>query len=155
MGNLGARLGGTEKEQCRERKKSKWSSIFMKGVCGCGRRSPPILVAVLVNPAEKIHIKFVKLCMITQHKLTAILLGYNAQKSLTSLLATSVRIASAPETSDRAMQPKTTPPTPRVSKKMTLKVVFSLQVFFLSAAPPGGPPQPNSQAAHGSGGQRR
>ena len=46
MGNLGARLGGTEKEQCRERKTSKRSSVFMKGVCGCGRRSPPILVGV-------------------------------------------------------------------------------------------------------------
>ena len=25
----------------------------MKGVCGCGRRSPPILVAVRVNPGKK------------------------------------------------------------------------------------------------------
>ena len=65
MGNLGARLGGTEKEQCRERKEWKRSSVFMKGVCGCGRRSPLILVAVRVDPAKKIHIKFVKLCMIT------------------------------------------------------------------------------------------
>ena len=40
----------------------------MNGVCGCGRRSPPILVAVRVNPAKKIHIKFVKLCMITHTK---------------------------------------------------------------------------------------
>ena len=61
-------------EAKREKKKTKRSSIFMKGVCGCGRRSPPILVAVRVNPAKKIHIKFVKLCVITQHKLTAILL---------------------------------------------------------------------------------
>ena len=74
MGNLGARLGGTEKEQCRERKKSKRSSVFMKGVCGCGRRSPLILVAVRVNPAKKIHIKFVKIVHDYTHKLTAILL---------------------------------------------------------------------------------
>ena len=73
MGNLGARLGDTEKEQCREGKGWKRSSVYMKGVCGCERRSPPILVAVRVNPAKKIHIKFVKLCMITQKKLTAIL----------------------------------------------------------------------------------
>ena len=74
MGNLGARLGGTEKEQCRETKEWKRSSVFMNGVCGCGRRFPPILVAVRANPAKKIHIEFVKLCMITQHKLIAILL---------------------------------------------------------------------------------
>ena len=80
MGNLGARLGDTEKEQCRERKESKWSSVFMKGVCGCGRRSPPILVAARVNPAKKIHIEFVKLCMITKHKLTAILLDKKDKK---------------------------------------------------------------------------
>ena len=59
-GQFGCKTGGTEKEQCRERKESKRSSVFMKGVCGCGRRSPPILVAVRVNSAKKIHIKFVK-----------------------------------------------------------------------------------------------
>ena len=80
MGGLGARLGGTEKEQCRERKTSKRSSVFMKGVCGCGRRSPLILVAVRVDPAKKIHIKFGKLWMITQHKLTAILLDIMDKK---------------------------------------------------------------------------
>ena len=64
-GQFGCYTGCTEKEQCRERKESKWSSVFMKGVCVCGRRSPPILVAVRVNPAKKIHIKFEKLCMIT------------------------------------------------------------------------------------------
>ena len=127
----------------------------MKGVCGCGRRSPPILVAVRVNPAKKIHIKFVKLCMITQHKLTAILLENNAQKSLISLLAMSVRTTSAPQTSDRAMQPQTKPPSPRVSKKRTLKVVFSLQLFCLFAAPPGSPPQPKSCAARLCGGHNR
>ena len=67
----------------------------------------------------------------------------------------SVRITSAPETSDRAMQPKTTPPSPRRSKKRTLKVVFSLQLFCLSAAPPGSLPQPKSCAAHLCGGHNR
>ena len=76
-------------------------------------------------------------------------------KSLRSLCATSVRITSAPETSDRAIQPQTKPPSPRVSKIRTLKVVFSLQLFCLFAAPPGGPPQPNSSAALGSGGHNR
>ena len=52
---IGCKTGGTEKEQCRERKESKRSSVFMKGVCGCGRRSPPILVAVRVNPAKNTH----------------------------------------------------------------------------------------------------
>ena len=64
-GQFGCYTGCTEKEQCRERKESKWSSVFMKGVCVCGRRSPPILVAVRVNPAKKIHIDIVKLWMIT------------------------------------------------------------------------------------------
>ena len=155
MGNLGATLGGTEKEQCRERKEWKRSSVFMKGVCGCGRRSPPILVAVRVNPAKKIHIKFVKLCMITHTQTDSYFVKKYTQKSLCLLLSTSVRITSAPETSDRAMQPQTKPPRPRVSKKWTLKVVFSLQLLCLFAALPGGPPQPNSRAAHGSGGQRR
>ena len=40
-----------------------------------------------------------------------------------------MRITSAPETSDRPMQPQTKPPSNRVSKKRTLKVVFSLQLF--------------------------
>ena len=70
-------------------------------------------------------------------------------------MATSVRITSAPETSDRAMQPQTKPPRPRVSKKRTLKVVFSLQLFCLSAAPPGSPPEPKSCAARLSGGHNR
>ena len=48
-----------------------------------------------------------------------------------------MRITSAPETPDRAMQTQTKPPTPQVSKKRTLKVVFSLQLFCLFAAPPG------------------
>ena len=77
------------------------------------------------------------------------------KKSLSSLWATSVRITSAPETSDRAMQPQTKPPRPRVSKKWTLKVVFSLQLFCLSAAPPGSLPQPKSCAARLCGGQNR
>ena len=71
------------------------------------------------------------------------------------LLATSVRITSAPETSDRAMQSKTTLPSPRVSKKRTLKVVFSLQLFCLFAAPPGSPPQSKSCAARLCGGHNR
>ena len=54
QGRFGCKTGGTEKEQCRERKEWKRSSVFMKGVCGCGRRSPPILVAVRVNPGKKI-----------------------------------------------------------------------------------------------------
>ena len=70
-------------------------------------------------------------------------------------MSTSVRITSAPETSDRSMQPKTKPPSPRNSKKKILKVVFSLQLFCLSAAPPGSLPQPKSCAAFLCGGQNR
>ena len=80
MGNLGARLGDTEKEQCRERKESKRSSVYMKGVCGCGMKSPPILVAVRVDPAKKIHIKFVKLCTIIHTTQIAILLDKMQKK---------------------------------------------------------------------------
>ena len=72
-----------------------------------------------------------------------------------SLWATSVRVTSAPEASDRAIQPQTTLPSPRLSKKRTLKVVFSLQLFCLFAAPPGSPPQPKSWAARLSSGHSR
>ena len=41
-----------------------------------------------------------------------------------------MRITSAPETSDRAMQPKTTLPSPQVSKKRTLKVVFFTSIIL-------------------------
>ena len=70
-------------------------------------------------------------------------------------MAMSVRITSAPETSDRPMQPQTKPPSPRRSKKRTLKVVFSLQLFCLFAAPPGSLPQPKSRAALGSDGHNQ
>ena len=127
----------------------------MKGVCGCGRRSPPILVAVRVNPAKKIHIKFVKLCVITQHTTDSYFASKYAQKSLNSLLATSLRITSASETPERATQPQTKPPSNRYSKKRTLKVVFSLQLFCLFAAPPGSLPQYNFWTALLSGGHNR
>ena len=78
-----------------------------------------------------------------------------AQKSLSLLLATSMRITSASETPYRSMQPQTKPPSPQVSKRRTLKVVFSLQLFCLSAAPPGSPPQSKSRAARLSGGHNR
>ena len=117
MGNLGARLGGTEKEQCRERKEWKRSFVFMKGVCGCGRRSPPILVAVRVNPAKKIHILSLKIVHDYTHTNDSYFALHNAQKTLRSLWATSVRTNSASSTSDRAIQSQTKPPSPRVSKK--------------------------------------
>ena len=41
------------------------------------------------------------------------------------------------------MQPKTTPPSPRRSKKRTLKVVFSLQLFFCLRHPLGTHLNPN------------
>ena len=66
-----------------------------------------------------------------------------------------MRITSASETSDRAMQPQTKPPSPRRSKRRTLKVVFSLQLFCLFATPPGSPPQPSSRAARLSSGHSR
>ena len=78
-----------------------------------------------------------------------------AQKSLNSLLAMSVRITSASETPYRSMQPQTKPPSPQVSKRRTLKVVFSLQLFCLFAAPPGSPPQSKSCAARLCGGHNR
>ena len=70
-------------------------------------------------------------------------------------MSTSVRITSASETSDRPMQPQTKPPSPRRSKKRTLKVVFSLQLFCLFAASPMSLPQPKSWAARLSGGHNR
>ena len=77
-------------------------------------------------------------------------------------MATSVRITSAPETPDRAMQPKTKPPTPRRSKKRTLKVLFFTSIILpgcgipyepASTQLPGGPlmwrPQPMVKDAEG------
>ena len=66
-----------------------------------------------------------------------------------------MKITSASETPDRAMQSQTKLPSPRSSKKMTLKVVFSLQLFCLFAAPPGSPPQSKSCAARLCGGHNR
>ena len=66
-----------------------------------------------------------------------------------------MRITSAPETPDRAMQPQTKPPSPRRSKKRTLKVVFSLQLFCPFAAPPGGPSQSNFWTARLCGGHNQ
>ena len=74
---------------------------------------------------------------------------------MSSVLAMSVRITSAPETSDRSTQPQTKPPSSRVSKKRTLKVVFSLQLLCLFAALPGSLPQSKSCAARLYAGHNR
>ena len=42
----------------------------------------------------------------------------------------SVRSTGAPKTSDRAIQPQTTPPSPRRSKRTTLKVVFFTSIIL-------------------------